>query len=434
MLRNTYSRFGLGILAPSSLLLLGIFVAVTGCNHAAQKPPTKPLAEVDYAQPVSRTVTEFEEFTGHLVAKSTVAIRSRVSGYLDEVKFEDGADVKKGELLFVIDDRSYKATAANAKAMLDQATSRRDNLKAQNQRGQTLLKRDAIPSEESEKLGFQFTEAEAAVSSAEAQKDLADLDLSYTQIRSPIDGVISNRQVDPGNLVKADDTVLATVVSKDPIYAYFDVNERTVLKLRRLIREGKIVAADENKLKIQISLADEDDFKHVGEIDFLDNQLDANTGTLRVRATIHNKSGFLSPGLFVRIRFPVGNPHEALLVQEEALGTDQGQRFLYVINSENKIEYRRVTVGVLDKGQRVIQEGVKLGDRVVVNGLQRIRPKDEVKARDVSAQLAGQGSDESKVTLVSDKSVRDQPASEKAGSPQETTVDAKPARPAETRH
>ncbi|WP_425613509.1 efflux RND transporter periplasmic adaptor subunit [Anatilimnocola sp. NA78] len=432
MLRKPSTRIVWG------LPVLAAFAAFAGCSPQTKEAEKKALPEVDFATPVSRTVTEFEEFTGHLVAKSTVAIRSRVSGYLDEVKFEDGAIVKKGDLLFVIDSRSYKATADNAKAMLDQANSRRDNIRSQDERANTLLKRNAIPSEEAEKLGFQRSEAEAAVSSAEAQKALAELDLTYTRITSPIDGTISNRQVDPGNLVKADDTVLSTVVSLDPIYAYFDVNERTVLKFRRLINKGEMIAADEKKLKVQISLADEDDFTHEGEIDFLDNQLDPNTGTLRVRATIHNKSGLLSPGLFVRIRFPVGDPHEALLVQEQALGTDQGQRFVYVINDENKIEYRPVTIGVLDKGQRVIEKGVQLGDRVVVNGLQRIRPKAEVTGKDVSTEVAREQEPDAKVTLVSDKSVQESQATPSQPTSKSSSTSASPAPkstgPAQQRH
>ncbi|QDU29765.1 Efflux pump periplasmic linker BepF [Anatilimnocola aggregata] len=387
---------------PLHALLLGSLLVACGCQPVASKPQAKKLAEVFIAKPTTDEVTDFEEFTGHLVAQNTVAIRSRVSGYLDKVEFKDGADVKKGELLFVIDDRSYVATAANAKAMLDQAKSRLANLKSQDERAQTLLKRNAIPSEESEKLSFQRSEAEAAVAAAEAQKDLADLNVTYTKITSPIDGVINNRQVDVGNLVKFDDTILATVVSQDPIYAYFDVNERTVLKLRRLINAGQIESAEDEGLVIQVSLADEDDFKHSGKITFLDNQLDANTGTLRVRAEIENKNGFLSPGLFVRVRFPVGKPHEALLVQEEALGTDQGQRFLYVLNDKDEVAYRRVKVGLLDNGRRVIEVGLKPGERVVVNGLQRIRPGDKVAPKDIPGQIAGEGT-QPKVTLVSEK-------------------------------
>lgn len=382
-------------------LIAGLLLSA-GCQNSVTKPPPKKIPEVFISRPTHDRVTEFEEFTGHLVAKNMVAIRSRVSGYLDQVKFKDGAEVKEGELLFVIDDRSYKATAANAAAVVNQAKSRRDNLANQERRAKVLVQRDAIAVEETERLGFLMTEAEAAIAAAEAQRDLADLDVSYTQIKSPLTGVINNRQVDPGNLVKADETLLATVVTEDPIYAYFDVNERTVLRLRRLIHAGRIEAADEAGVQVQVSLADEEDFKHRGKIDFLDNQLDANTGTLRIRAVIQNKNRLLSPGLFVRLRFPVGPEHDALLVQEEALGTDQGQRFLYILNDQNEVAYRRVKVGLLDKGRRVIEDGIKPGERVVVNGLQRIRPGDKVMPKDFPAQTASTEDEQPQVTLVSD--------------------------------
>jgi multidrug efflux system membrane fusion protein len=395
-----------GVLAVVSL------TTITGCQQPTAKPQEKKLPEVFVSEPVTDKVTEFEEFTGHLVATKSVVLRSRVSGYLDALKFEDGARVKKGDLLFVIDDRQYRATASNAKALHDQAAARLENVVSQDRRARTLLNRNAIPTEESETLGYQRSEAESAVNAARAAQELADLNVTFTEVRAPIDGVISNRQVDPGNLVKADDTILATIVTQAPIYAYFDVNERTFLRLQRMIRQGDIARADEagedkQGLQVMISLADEDDFTHKGRIDFLDNQLDANTGTLRVRAVLENKDELLTPGLFVRVRFPVGPEHEALLVQEQALGTDQGQRFLYVLDSENKVTYRRVKIGWLDKGRRVIQDGLKPGDRVVVNGLQRIRPGDQVAPKSPPTSVADQTETQPHVTLVSDKSAED---------------------------
>lgn len=398
-------------LAAISLLVMG---GSSGCQRAAGPPPAKKLAEVFVAHPTTDKVTEFEEFTGHLVATKSVVLRSRVSGYLEALKFEDGARVKEGETLFVIDSRQYRATASNAKALYDQASSRLDNMASQDQRARTLLKRDAIPTEQSETLGYQRAEAQSAVNAAQAAQELAELNVDFTIVKSPIDGVISNRQVDPGNLVKADDTILATIVTQAPIYAYFDVNERTFLRLQRMIRKGHIQRADEagvdkKGLEVMISLADEDQFTHVGRIDFLDNQLDANTGTLRVRAVIQNEDGLLTPGLFVRVRFPVSPEHEALLVQEQALGTDQGQRFLYVLDDENKVSYRRVKIGWLDNGRRVIEEGIKPGDRIVVNGLQRIRPGDTVAPKLAPTSVATDGVTEPHVTLVSDKSSGDKP-------------------------
>jgi RND family efflux transporter MFP subunit len=364
--------------AATMVAVAAIALCSSGCQKAETKPQSKKPAEVFVAAPTIDTVTEYQEFTGRTTAVNTVDVRSRVSGYLEQVLFRDGADVQAGQQLFVIDDRTYKATAANAAAMVAQATARRDSLTNQDRRSRDLRRTNAVSEEQYEIIAFQRAEAESAVTAAEAQKQLADLNVSYTRVLAPLSGVISNRRVDPGNLVKADDTILATIVSIDPIYAYFDVNERMVLHLRRLIQEGQIEEADEARVVVQVSLADEDDFQHRGTIDFLDNQIDPNTGTQRVRAVISNPQRLLSPGLFVRLRFPVGRPHQALLVPEEALGTDQGQRFLYVVNDKSEVVYRRVKVGMLTHGRRVIEDGLKPGEQVVVNGLQRVRPGDKV--------------------------------------------------------
>jgi multidrug efflux system membrane fusion protein len=364
----------------AALVALGAvaIAGLSGCKETQAKPPPKKPPEVFISLPTVDTVTEYEEFTGRTSAVYTVDVRSRVSGYLDQVLFKDGSDVKQGQLLSLIDDRSYKAQADSAAAMLAQAIARRDNLAHQDRRARELRNSKAVSEEQYEIIAFQRAEADAAVANAEAQQELAQLNLTYTRITAPISGTISNRRIDPGNLIKADDTVLATIVSLDPIYVYFDVNERTVLRLRRLIQEGRIQSAAESRVDVQVSLADEDEFQHRGTINFLDNQVDPNTGTLRVRAAIDNADRLLSPGLFVRLRFPVGAPHKALLVQEEALGTDQGQRFLYVVNDKNEVAYRRVKVGMLANGRRVIDEGLQPQDRVIVNGLQRVRPGDKV--------------------------------------------------------
>lgn len=362
------------------LLLLSLGCETQTNEKPTEKaPPGKPLPEVEVELPCAQKVTEYEYFNGYLAAKEMIEIRARVSGYLlHPIKFVEGSEVKKGDLLFEIDDRIYKANAANAAAMVNEAKARRDGLTSQYKRADDLLKRNAISTQEAEILQFQLAEAEAAVTAAEAKKELADLDVSYTKIEAKIDGVIGNRRIDPGNLVKADETILGTIILQDPIYAYFDVNERTVLKLRRLIQQGRITSAMESKLEVSASLTDEEDFSHKGEIDFMDNQLDPATGTLRIRAVLENDDRLFSPGLFVRLRFPVSAEHEALMVKEEALGADQGERYVYVVDAEDKVQYRRVKVGVLQDGEREIREGIAATDRVIINGLQRVKPKDKV--------------------------------------------------------
>ena len=225
-------------------------------------------------------------------------------------------------------------------------------------RATPLIENHVKSQEEFDQYTFDHAEAKSTLKGLQAAQALADLNLSYTRVTSPIDGRISRRMVDPGNLVCADETVLTTIVSMDPIYAYFDIDERTVLRLRRLVREGRIKSHSESEITVQVALADEEEFNLTGVVDFVDNQVDPTTGTLRLRAVIANPSHMLSPGLFVRIRFPVGEPHPALLVPEEALATDQGQRFVYVIDSNNHVVYRRVKVGMLLAGRRVITEGL----------------------------------------------------------------------------
>lgn len=344
-----------------------------GCQKAEVKAPAPKPQEVLFVAPVQQTVTESEEFTGRTWAMNTVEIRARVSGYLDEVKFKDGDLVKEGDLLFRIDPRSFKAEEARAKATVAQNRARLDRLGKQYKRGAQLVQSNSMTQEEFEQIVSDRNEAEATLAGANADQDIAALNLSYTEVKSPISGRISRRLVDPGNLVTADTTLLATIVTVDPIYVYFDIDERTVLRLKRLVREGDIKSVRDSQVEVQIALADETEFKHTGIVNFIDNQVDPTTGTLRFRAIMDNAKNFYSPGLFVRLRLPIGEPHPALLVPEEALGTDQGQRFVYVVNDKDEIEYRRVKTGLLANGMRVIESGVESADRVVVTGLQRIR-------------------------------------------------------------
>ena len=212
---------------------------------------------------------------------------------------------------------------------------------------------------------------------------MAKLNLDFTEVKAPISGRISRRMVDPGNLVRADDTMLTTIVSLDPMYAYFDIDERTLLKLRRLTAEGKIKARDDgNVIPVWVGLSDEEEFPHAGEINFTDNRVDPSTGTLRVRGVLPNpKPRLFSPGMFVRIRLPVGEPHQAILIPEKAVGTDQGNKFLYIVDGEDKVVYRPVKTGSLNEGMRVVTDGLKAGERVIVIGGQRVRQGAPVDAQ-----------------------------------------------------
>jgi RND family efflux transporter MFP subunit len=354
-----------------------------GCQKAPAAVVKPPPPEVVVETPTAEEVLEYEETTGRLVARESVEIRSRVSGYLDKAFFADGANVQEGQTLFQIDARPYEVELIRATANVDQSKARLQRLKRDEERKRRLFEKKNTTQEDLDLSAADRAEAEAGLESLVAAKDLAKLNREFTLINSPITGRISRRLVDPGNLIKADDTPLVTVMSLNPIYAYFDIDERTVLKMERLIREGKVQSPRDAVYEVHFSLADEEDYSRTGIIDFLDNHISPTTGTLRLRATVKNDDLLLSPGMFIRLQVPIGKPHPALLVPEEALGSDQGQRFVYVLNEKDEVVYRRVKLGLLKAGRRVIEEGVSPTDRVIVSGLQRVRVGSKVQPKGI---------------------------------------------------
>ena len=356
-------------------------VALVGCEQAKPpQPPAKP-PEVLASQPVRREVVDYEDFSGQTAPVKNIEIRARVTGYLDKVYFKEGSEVEEGAMLFEIDPRPYEAELARSEARLAQAEARLKNLNTEYRRVQGLLSRNAISESESERVATELAEAEAAVAAAKADRDLAKLNLQFTKVTAPIRGRISRQFIDPGNLVKADETTLTTIVSVDPVYTYFDVDERTLLRIRRLIHEGAIKSHQEAEVPVQMGLADEEGYPHRGTINFVDNKVDSSTGTLRIRGVFPNPERLLSSGLFVRVRLPIGPPRQAILVAEQALGTDQGKKFVYVVNDEDEVTYRPVKTGRLYDGLRVIEEGLVDGEKVIVSGLQRVRPGAKVELK-----------------------------------------------------
>jgi len=370
--------------------------AIAGCSSGTVKPLATPPPIVTVSRATTKTVADFEEFTGTTAAVYSVEVRARVTGYLEKIYFKDGIEVKEGDKLFQIDPRPNLAVLERTKAALVQAEAHAKRLEADFRRTDSLFERKMASREEYDKVIGDRAEAEAAVGIAKAELDQAKLNMEFTEVTAPISGLISRRQVDQGNLVRADDTLLTTIVSLDPMYVYFDVDERTLLKLRRLIREGKIKSRQEAELKIYAGLADEDDFPHVGTINFSENRVDASTGTLRIRAVLSNpKPRVLSPGLFMRIRLPVGEPHKAILVPEQALSPDQGKKIVYVVDDRDHVVYRQVNLGPLYDGMRSVTEGVAEGERIIISGLQRVRPGIVVKP-----QMLGEAPKEAKTAAA----------------------------------
>jgi RND family efflux transporter MFP subunit len=355
--------------------LVGWCILLSACQQQqAATPPPPP--KVTVSQPVLREVIEWDEFTGRIEAVESVEVRARVSGYLQSVHFTDGATVKKGALLFVIDPRPYQAELNRAKAALEQAIARYERTQKDLARAQQLVKSRAVSQEEVDTRGADQREAQESVQAARAAVEAAHLNVEFTQVRAPISGRISREFVTVGNLINggmADSTLLTRIVSLDPIYSYFDVDERSYLKYSRLWREGQRSGSREVKIPVHLALGNETGFPHQGQLDFIDNRLDPNTGTMMGRSVFSNPDQMLIPGLFARIRLPGSSQYEALLIPDGAIGSDQTQRFAFVVNDQNTVEYRKVELGPIIDGLRVIRDGLKPEDWVIVNGVQRVR-------------------------------------------------------------
>jgi RND family efflux transporter MFP subunit len=358
-------------------LLFGFCVALAaGCAAAPSGPPAAP-PQVAVSRPVERYVTDHVDFTGRTAAVDSVEVRARVWGYLDKVNFKEGALVKAGDVLFEIDPRTYRTDLQNAEGRLATLEARVDRLNADLTRAKRLVADRAIGREEYDKIFGDRGEAIASRAAAKAAVERARLDLGYTKVIAPVSGRVSRYVVTVGNLIQAGDqnggTLLTTLVSVDPMYAYFDVDEYVALRVRRLVREGKSDSPRDGGYPVYLGLASEDGHPHQGTIDFADNQVNPKTGTIRLRGVFPNKDQVLLPGLFARVRTPIGRPHKALLVSDRAIDSDQGRKGLYVVNDSNEVVWRPVRVGGLHDGLREITDGLKPGERVIVNGLQQVR-------------------------------------------------------------
>jgi RND family efflux transporter MFP subunit len=370
-------------LLPGATAQFGVFcfsLAVTaGCANSEAQPTPIPPTIVTVSRPVLRDVVDDEEFTGRTAAVETVDVRARVSGFLQKVDFVAGSDVVAGQTLFEIDVRPFKAALRQAQAQFDSAQAQLKKAAADMSRADTLLARKVISQQDYDQTSAASAQAQASVEAAEAAIDKAKLDVEFCTLKAPIAGQIGRPLVTQGNLVNADSTQLTTIAAVEPIYIYFNVDERTLLRLESLVRDGKLKAAQPGEIPVFAGLANEKGYPHEGTMDFQNNTVDSSTGTIQVRAVFKNPKPAvgareLFPGLFARVRVPIGSPHPALLITDRAIATSQGQKYVYVVDAEKKVFDRPVQVGRLVDGLRVIEEGLKPDERIIVNGLQRVRP------------------------------------------------------------
>ena len=360
--------------AAPVLILLSIAL-VSGCAPQAAPAPQAP--QVSVAEVIRRDVSDWDEFTGRLEAIESVEIRPRVSGYIERVAFVEGSIVKNGDLLFVIDPRPYRAELDKAEAELVRARASAELARNEVARGDRLLSARAVSQEEYDQRVNAGRESDASVRAAEAAVQTARLNLGYTRVTSPIDGRVSKAEITPGNLVNggaASSTLLTTVVSIDPIYVAFEGDEQVYLKYSKLGQLGELRGSTEVRNSVRVALANETDFPRDGELVFLDNQLNPATGTIRARALLDNHDGRLTPGLFARVRLIGAEGYPAVVIDDRAVGTDQSQKFVYVVGENNVVDYRAVKLGRVFDGLRIVEEGLTPGERIVVNGLQRVRP------------------------------------------------------------
>lgn len=398
---------------PRQLMLCKIAIVfvtsmIAGCHRNSSGAPAPQVASVRVITPTVQSVTEYSYFTGRMDAVDSVDVRARVTGYLVDINFKAAQDVKKDALLFKIDPRPYKAAADQAHSQIALAKAKLQLAKANFNRMKEIAKTPgAVSQQEIDTTAALLEQATAELQAATAAAESADLNLGFTDVIAPIDGVIGRPLLTLGNLIMQDSSLLTTIVSQDPMYAYFDVDERSMLRYQALIREGKVKSARKGEeVPVQLGLASESDYPHSGFLDFVNNRVDPLTGTIQVRGVFpnpkpeHGGLRLFTPGLFVRVRLPIGAPHKAMLVPQAAIGTDQGRKYLLVVNDRNVVEYRPVTTGPEEAGGMQVIEPLKIvreegvvrmanesekgedsltpNDRIIVGGLQKVRPGDTV--------------------------------------------------------
>lgn len=358
----------------SALGAMLLSVLLVGCDNSVAKNAAPPAPAVSAADVVVKSISQWDSFNGRIEAVESVQLRPRVSGYIDKVNYTDGQEVKKGEVLFTIDDRTYRAALEQAQANLARAKTQASLAQSEANRTDKLINTHLVSREEWEQRRSAAVQAQADIRAAQAALDAAQLNLDFTKVTAPIDGRASRALITSGNLVTAGDTasVLTTLVSQKTVYVYFDVDESTYLHYQNLARSGQGASSNHTALPVEIGLTGEEGYPHQGKVDFLDNQLTPSTGTIRMRALLDNSQRQFTPGLFARVRLPGSAEFKATLIDDKAVLTDQDRKYVYIVDKEGKAQRRDITPGRLADGLRIVRQGLNPGDKVIVEGLQKV--------------------------------------------------------------
>lgn len=363
-----------GNVYPSALGVMFLSVLLVGCDNSVAQNAAPPAPAVSAADVVVKSISQWDSFNGRIEAVESVQLRPRVSGYIDKVNYTDGQEVKKGEVLFTIDDRTYRAALEQAQANLARAKTQASLAQSEANRTDKLINTHLVSREEWEQRRSAAVQAQADIRAAQAAVDAAQLNLDFTRVTAPIDGRASRALITSGNLVTAGDTasVLTTLVSQKTVYVYFDVDESTYLHYQNLARSGQGASSNHMALPVEIGLTGEEGYPHQGKVDFLDNQLTPSTGTIRMRALLDNAQRQFTPGLFARVRLPGSAEFKATLVDDKAVLTDQDRKYVYIVDKEGKAQRRDITPGRLADGLRIVRQGLNPGDKVIIDGLQKV--------------------------------------------------------------
>ncbi|MCG4453096.1 efflux RND transporter periplasmic adaptor subunit [Pseudomonas sp. MMS21-TM103] len=362
-------------------LALATVLVLSACGKTPEASAQMPAAQVSVAEVIEQPINEWDEFTGRLEAPESVDIRPRVSGFIDRVVFDEGSLVKQGDLLFQIDPRPFEAEFKRLQAQLQQARASQTRALSEARRGERLRKSNAISAELADARASAAQEAKAIVAGIQAELDNARLNLSFTRVTAPIDGRVSRAEVTAGNLVTAGQTQLTSLVSTDRVYAYFDADERVFLKYVELARKAGSNTRDASP--VYLGLSNEEGHPHLGQLDFIDNQVNPETGTIRGRAVFDNAAGAFTPGLYARLKLVGSSLYDATLIKDEAVGTDLGKKYVLVLGADNSVNYRAIELGPKLDGLRIVRSGLAKGEQIVVNGLQRAMPGSIVDPQNV---------------------------------------------------